>query len=198
MPQKRNRRGPPPVMTWGKASPVIIAAGLSDLIGIFFEFFWFFGPALAAAYCSATVSDVAIVGGLLATGCVAAATVGGAAVSAFTTPFGVIMAMAVAFIGFLIVGLWVVKTNVRIFKANAAGSLWFMGGFGVSMMPLIGIVPAFSLVLLKLYRTQIRVEKAAYVKWEKENAAAQLQERQQQEAQLIQTQAAQFAAADVY
>jgi len=197
MPQKRNNPEPPEVMTWGKASPVIIAAGLSDLIGIFFEFFWFFGPALAAAYCSATVSDVAVVGGLLATGCVAAATVGGATISAFTTPFGVIMAMAVAFIGFLVVGLWVVKTNARIFKANAAGSLWFVGGFGISMMPLIGIIPAFSLVLWKLYRTQIRVEKAAHAKWKKEQGNAQLQERRYQ-AQLTQAQAAELAAADVY
>ena len=199
MPQRKNNSEPPPAMTWGRALPVVIAAGLFDLIGIFFEFFWFFGPALAAAYCSATVSDVAIVGGLLATGCAATATVGGAAVSAFTTPFGVIMAMAVAFIGFLAVGLWVVKTNARIFKANAAGTMWFVGGFGVSLTPLIGVIPAFSLTLWKLYRTQIRVEKAAYAKWKKEQAATQLQERRRQEAaqaQLIQYRADKVAQAE--
>ena len=195
MPQRRSDLEPP-VMTWGKAAPALIAAGMFDLIGIFFEFFWFFGPALAGLYCAVKVGDVVGVGGILAAGCAAGAAAGGVALAAFTTPFGIIMGIATAFIGFLTVGLWVVTTNARIFNANVAGSVWFVGGFGVSMTPLIGIIPAFSLVLWRLYHTQIRVEKAAHAKWKKEQGDAQLQERQQQA--LMQVQSAELAATDVY
>ena len=45
-------------MTWGKALPLLIVAGIFDVIRIFFEWFVFFGPALGAVACTAGVNSV--------------------------------------------------------------------------------------------------------------------------------------------
>jgi hypothetical protein len=55
--------------------------------------------------------------------------------------------------------------------------------FGVAALPLIGAIPTFSITLYKLYRRQIKLEKAAYKKWEKTHAAEQVQQRQERAAQ---------------
>lgn len=189
MPQNRNSAKPPEAMTWGRAMPMIVVAGVFDLVRIFFEMFWFFGPALVATYCAVNASAwVGSLWGLTAELCVAGVGVAGAAVSAFTIPFGTTMAMATGFLGYLTLGLWILMRNPKIFKANAGGSLWLAGGFGVSIVPLIGTIPAFSLVLWRMYRTQIHVETAALKKWEKEHAAARRQEREQQVAAIARMQ----------
>lgn len=189
MPQNRNSAKPPEAMTWGKAMPMIVVAGVFDLVRIFFEMFWFFGPALVAAYCSMQASDwVGHLWGLTEAACTAAAGAAGFYGAAVTIPFGTTMAMATGLFGYLTIGLWILMRNPRIFVANASGSLWLAGGFGVSVVPLIGAIPAFSLVLWRLYRTQIHVEKAALKKWEKEHAAAKRQEREQQAAALARMQ----------
>jgi len=195
MPQKGSNQEPPPVMTWSKALPVIIVAGIFDAIRIFFEMFWFFGPAMAAIVCAAKATEYvgASAGNLL---CGAAATVGGVAISEITTPFGVVMAMAVGLFGFLTLGLWILMTNSRIFKANATGSLWFMGSLAVSEVPIVGAFPSFTVVLWKLYGTQIKAEKAALKKYLEKNADAELAERNRQTTQLIQIQTAQAAEAE--
>jgi len=199
MPQKRNNPEPPEVMTWGRAMPVLVVAGIFDLLRIFFVLFWFFGPALAAVYCVSSVSGwVGSLWGMTAAACGIGAAAAGAAVSAFTIPFGTVMAMAVGLFGFLTLGLWILAKNARIFKANATGSLWFVGGFGVSQIPLIGALPAFSFVLWKLYKTQIRVEKAARRKWEKEQADGRERERNRQTARLMQARDDRLASAEVY
>jgi len=181
MPQNRNSAKPPEVMTWGKASPILVVAVLFDLVRIFFEMFWFFGPALVAVYCSMQAGEwVGSLWGLTEAACSAAAGVAGFYGAAITIPFGTTMAMATGLFGYLTLGLWILMKNPRIFVANASGSLWLAGGFGVSVVPLIGAVPAFSLVLWRLYRTQIHVEKTALKKWEKEHVAAKRQERERQ------------------
>lgn len=183
MPRNRNSEKPPEAMTWGRAMPMIVVAVLFDLLRIFFEMFWFFGPALFAAFCSMQAGEwVGSLWGLTAKACTAGAAVGGAAISAVTIPFGTTMAMATGLFGYLTLGLWILMRNPRIFLVNAGGSLWLAGGFGVSIVPLIGAIPAFSLVLWRMYRTQIHVETAALKKWEKEHAAAKRQEREQQQA----------------
>jgi hypothetical protein len=178
------------MMTWGGATPVIAVAGIFDLLRMFFEMFWFFGPAIAGLYCTSKASDlVGNLWGLTATLCAGVAGAAGAAVSEVTIPFGTIMAMAVGLLGFLTLGLWILMKNARIFKANATGALWFIGSLGVSEIPIIGTIPAFSITLWKLYKTQIRIEGAARKKWEKEHAqeaAMQVRQRQQQAAQLMQ------------
>lgn len=187
--QNRNSTKPPEAMTWGKALPMIVVAGIFDLVRIFFEMFWFFGPALVAVYCSMQASDwVGSLWGLTEAVCTTAAGVAGFYGAAITIPFGTTMAMATAFFGYLTLGLWILMKNPRIFVANASGSLWLAGSFGVSVVPLVGAIPAFSLVLWRLYRTQIHVEKEALNKWEKEHVAAKRQEREQQAAMLARMQ----------
>ena len=185
----RRGEGPPPVMTWGKALPVIIVAGITDALKLMCEWLIFFGPALAGLYCTVKTGGSALAG--------AACTAAGGVVSFFGAavigPFGLIMAMAVAFIGWLIVGFWILATNRRIFKANAAGSLWFMGSLALGLVPFLDTLPFLTGTLIKLYRTQIKVEKAAYKKWEKETAEARQREQQRamHAAQIQQAQTAQ-------
>ena len=191
MPQNRNNPPqPPPVMTWGKALPVLVVAGIFDLMGLFFNMFWFFGPALAAVWCTVKATDVAgavgtYVGGAL---CATVATVGGSLAVGPLETFGIIMAMAVGLAGWLVVGLLLLIFNGRIFKENA---LWFAASLLIDEMPIIGSLPALTGVTWKMYHTQIKTEKAAFAKWQKEQADVQLQKRQRQAAQLMQAQAMQ-------
>lgn len=179
-------------MTWTKASPVLIAAVIFDGARMFFEMFWFFGPALAAALCTAAASSV-LGGGGAATAvsglfCSAGATAIGVLGAVPIEAFGILMSMALGFAGFLTLGLGILMTNSRIFKANATGFLWFIGSFAVSEIPLIGTLPSFTIVLYRLYHTQIKVEQAALKKYQEEQVAQQLQNRRQQAAQIAQQQ----------
>ncbi|TSA43984.1 hypothetical protein D4R49_01135 [bacterium] len=206
MPQNKNSQKPE-VMTWGKAAPVLIFAGIFDLIRMFFEMFWLLGPVTAGILCTVKVNDAigasvtGTVGKVVAGACTAGAATFGALGMPWIETFGIIMADAFGLIAFLVLGFWIVMKNPRIFKANASAWLWMTGSLGVSVIPLIGTLPAFFVVLRMLYSRQIKVEKAALARWEKENAAAQLRERQRQQqmqqAQLMQTQANQFAMGDV-
>ncbi|OYV27805.1 MAG: hypothetical protein B7W98_00975 [Parcubacteria group bacterium 20-58-5] len=193
-------------MTRPKSMPIIVVAGLFDAIRLFFEAFWFWGPALAGLYCtvkgSALVSSWTLgIAGVKTTAalCSAAAIAGGTAVSEITTPLGVVMADAMALIGFLVLGLWILLGNARLLKAVTEAPLWFSGAFALSGLPLIGSFPFFSVVLWKLYGAQIEAESAAHAKWKRENADALRQEQQQRVAQVMQLQqlqAAQVAAAE--
>jgi hypothetical protein len=190
-------------MTWGKATPVLAVAVIFDLIRCFFEWFVFFGPALGAVVCTAGINSVvgttiAATGGkVVATVCTAAGVAGGIALSETTETIGEIMSIAIGFAGFLTLGLWIIIANPRIFKVNVSGSWWFIGGFGISEIPFVGSIPAFSIVLYKLYRTQIKIEKANLKKWESEQENNRLQERNQRVAELMQEQQAQLEPAEI-
>ena len=202
MPQKRNSSEPPKVMTWKRALPVLILCVVFDALRLMFEMFWFFGPALVAIYCtvkgSETLSTVTF--GLLGTGtagvvCSSAAIAAGIVGAAVIESFGVMMAMATGLAGWLTIGIILIIFNRRIFEENA---LWFAASLLVSEIPIVGSIPAMTIVVWKMYSTQIKIEKAVLKKYEEEQKAAQLRERRQQEAQLMQLQAAQLASADVY
>jgi len=196
MPQKRSEPEPE-VMTWGKALPAMAGAAVVDALRFFFTLFWFFGPALAALYCESTVGGwVGSLWGFTGAACSAGAVVAGSAASAVTAPFGVIMAGAVGLFGFLAVGLWIALTNRRILETVKNAPLQFAGAFAVGEIPLIGAFPVLSVMLWKLYATQIKVEKAAHAKWEKEQAALRQQEREQQREQLMRAQVTQVAEAN--
>ncbi len=195
MPQRKSSPEPK-VMTWGKASFVLVAAVIFDLVRGFFQLFWFFGPAMAGLYCTLKVGDVWVVGKLLVAGCVALAGGAGVAFSEVTGPFGVLMADSIGLIAFLTLGLWIVITNERILKSIANAPLQFAGAFAIGEIPLIGAFPVFSVILWRLYSTQIRVEKAAHAKWEEEQATLHRQEQEQQNARLMQARVAQVAAAN--
>jgi hypothetical protein len=169
--------------------PVIILAAVFDLIRAFFQFFWFFGPALAGVYCTVKVSSwVGSLWGATDAACVAGATYLGFASFAVAAAFGTIMAMATGLLGWLTLGAILMATNGRIFRENF---LWFGGGLAVSQIPFVSTLPAFSFTLWRLHHTQIKKEQAALKKWHKDNDAAQLQERNQRAAQLMQAQAMQ-------
>lgn len=187
MPQKRNSQEPPRVMTWMKASPVLIVSFIFDALRFMFSQFWFFGPVLIG------IGTSAVVGGV--TGKVAGVIAGGASVlgAPELQIFGIVMAMAVGLLGWLTIGLLLIITNARIFKENAGNTLWFIASLGISEIPFIGALPALTGTVVKMYSTQIKKEKAMLRKYEKEQAAVQLQERKQQAAELMQVRAAQLA-----
>lgn len=180
MPQKRN--SPPEVMTWGKAVPVLVVAAVFDAIGLLCQMLWFFGPAFAGLICTATASSYVgepIAGAVCGTSAVAA----GIAANAVLMPLGVILGMAVGLFGWLTIGLWLMVSNKRIFKENA---LWFAGSLLMEEIPLVGALPALTLTVWKMYRTQIRVEKEEFRTFQKEQATQELIERRRQEAVLAQ------------
>lgn len=187
MPQKRNSQEPPRVMTWMKASPVLILSFIFDALRFMFSQFWFFGPVLIG------IGTSAVVGGV--TGKVAGVIAGGASVlgAPELQIFGIVMAMAVGLLGWLTIGLLLIITNARIFKENAGNTLWFIASLGISEIPFIGALPALTGTVVKMYSTQIKKEKAMLRKYEKEQDAVQLQERKQQAAELMQVRAAQLA-----
>lgn len=187
-------------MTWAKASPVLVVCVIFDALRIFFEQFWFFGPALAAVACTGVVSSVVgELGGLTAAACTAGAGVLGYFGAAPIEAFGVIMAMAVGLMGWLAIGLMLIVSNARIFEENAGHALWFAGSLLISEVPIVGTIPALTIIVWRMYRTQIKKETAALQKYEGEQAAAlaeEQRERQRQAAELMQAHAAQLAAAE--
>jgi hypothetical protein len=56
--------------------------------------------------------------------------------------------------------------------------------FGVAALPFIGAIPTFTITLSKLYRRQIKLEKAAYKKWEKAQAEEQNRNREKEAAEI--------------
>jgi|GEM_PF-999661 hypothetical protein len=191
MPPRKNS-APPPVMTWSKAAPTLVIAGVFDALRAFFEFFFFFGPALAAVACTAAINSklgisvAGIAGKVTATLCAGAAGILGFLGVGPIETFGLLMADAMGLIGFLALMLWVLMSNSRILKTAATAPFQFVGAFIAGEIPFLGALPFFTVVLWKLYRAQIKSEKAAFKKWEQANAAAQLQERNQQAAQVMQ------------
>lgn len=191
-------------MTWAKATPVLVVAGIFDLLRMFFEMFWFFGPALAAVACTAgvnsyvgtTVAETA--GKAVAVVCGAVAGVAGYFGSPAITAFGVVMAMAVGLFGWLVIGGWMMMTNARIFKENEGNALWFVGSLIVSEIPIVGTIPGITGATFKMYRTQIKKDKENLKKYNESQAAAQAQERDQKIAQLMQARAAQQEPAEIY
>ena len=205
----RNNSEPPPVMTWPKAMPVLVVAGVFDLVRMFFNMFWFFGPALAAVLCTTVVNNalgttVSNVLGMVITGtCAGAAASLGTATFGMTAAFGTLMAIATGLLGWMVCGFWLMRTNARIFKENV---MWFVASLAISEVPIVGTAPALTIVLWRMHSHHIKTEKAAYAKWEKENADTLQQQRNQQLMRFAQLQAAEeaqfrddeLASADVY
>lgn len=180
-----------------KASPVLAVCFVFDAVRFVFEQFWFFGPALAAVYCTANVGGVVSTwsAGLLGTKtaaavCGASATVVGSLGAPAIAAFGVVMAIAVGLFGWMTAGLMLMMTNARIFKENEGHALWFGFSLLISEVPIIGSLPALTGVTVKMYSTQIKKDKESLKKYEKETAAARLQEQNQQTAYLMQSSAA--------
>lgn len=197
MPQNRASEKPPEVMTWTKVLPVLIISLVFDAFRLFFEMFWFFGPALAALYCTAKVSGVVgtTLGGFA---CTAGAGVVGFMGAGPLAAFGVVMAMATGLLGWMTVGLIVIMTNGRLFKENAGHSLWFIGSLMVSEVPFIGALPAITLSIVRMYRTQIKNDVIAFATFEKTRIEERNRAQQEQLAELMQARAAAQEQEDIY
>lgn len=202
MPRKGTSLKPPEAMTWRRALPVIVVAGILDALRLFFTMFWFFGPALAAVYCNSKAEEwVGALWGLTASACSAGAIAAGSALFEVTASFGTIMAMMVGFAGFLGLGMWMLASNARIFKVNATHSLWFVSSFGISEIPFLGAIPAFSIALWRMYRTQIHIEEKALRDWSAARTrelALERRAQQQQAAYFMQARTAELAQDDIY
>lgn len=192
MPQKRNSP-PPEVMTWARASPVLILCVIFDALRFFFNMFWFFGPALAALYCTVKVSDaVGSLGGIVAGACTAgAATAGGLAFGAIEM-FGVIMAMAVGLVGWLTVFLVQLMNNFGIFKENFAMIIRFGLSLLLSEIPIINALPSLTIINATMFHIQIKKGQEELRKWKEAQTTTQQAER----AQFMQNQATQQEAAN--
>ena len=169
-----------------KASPVLIVTGIFDALRFVCEQFWFFGPALAAIYCTAAVSEkIGSLGGATAAGCGMVAGVAGYFGEPAIAAFGVVMAIAVGLFGWMTVGLILIMTNGRIFEEHEGHALWFAASLLISETPIIGSIPGLTGVTIKLYYTQIKKDKENFAKYKKEQAAQQLQEQKQEQNQKI-------------
>lgn len=187
---------------------MLIVCAVFDVARGFFEFFWFFGPALAAVTCTAGVNSAigtsitaGVVGKGVAAVCTAAAGAAGFFGAGPIAAFGVVMAMAVGLFGWGTVTLILAITNPKIWRSNVSGWIWSIFALGISETPFLGTVPMLTITHWRLYRGQIRADKAALKKYRQEQnkitAAMQRREQNQQTAQLMQAQAAEAAAADV-
>jgi hypothetical protein len=205
MPQNKNNQKPK-VMTWAKASPVLVVAGIFDALRAFFEMFWFFGPALAAVACTAGVNSLvgttvaATAGKAVAIVCSAVAGTAGYFGAPAIAAFGIVMAISVGLFGWLVVGSIMLTTNGRIFKENEANIFWFVGGLLISEVPIVGSFPALISITWKMYSTQIKKDKEVLKKYEteqKERVALQAQDRNQRIAEFVQASQAQYAQAEI-
>ena len=199
MPQKNSK---PPIgrMTWGRAVPVLVICVIFDAVRMFFEMFWFFGPALAGAICTVKVSGAI---GTTAGGLVCGA--GAAAVGYFGSPalitFGIIMAMTIGLVGWATVTLILAVTNPKIWASNIWGWAWSLFALGISEAPLLGTIPMLTITHWRLYIGQIRKDGAALKQYQKEQAQAAAVARSIQQQRLVeqmQAQATEPAPVDVY
>jgi hypothetical protein len=199
-------------MTWGKAMPVLIVCVVFDAVRLFFEQFWFFGPALAMVACTGAGGAIIeyVTAGWLGTKVAAALCGAGLVVAEYLgvgvpiEAFGVLMAMAVGLMGWLTVGLMLILSSARMFEENAGHALWFTASLVVSEIPIIGTIPALTIVVWRMYRVQIKKETAALRKYESEQATALAEERAKQQRQAVEfiqsraLQQAQMAATEIY
>lgn len=204
MPRKTKSSPPPEVMTWARASPVLALCVIFDAARAFFNMFWFFGPAMAALACTVIANNAigetiaGAAGKVVAAGCTTAAAAVGFFGAVPIQAFGVIMAMAVGLIGWLTVFLIQLLRNSDIFKENFAMIIRFGLGLLLGVIPIINALPSLTILNTTMFHIQIKKGKEELQKWKEENAAAQLQERNRQVAELMQARAAQSAQDDIY
>lgn len=185
-------------MTWSRAIPVLVVAFIFDALRFLFDMFWFFGPAIAALYCTSAANSAlgtsvaGVAGKVVAVGCSAVAGVAGYFAAPALIMFGVIMAMAIGLMGWMTIGFIILMTNPRILKGTGGNAVWFIVSLLISELPLIDAVPALTGTLFRMYSVQIKNEAHAQQAYEKAHAEEQLQERNQHRAQLTQARDAQM------
>ncbi len=188
---------PPEPMTWSRAMPILVTALIFDALRFLFTMFWFFGPALAALYCTSSVNGAlgttvgGVAGKIVAGGCSVTAGVAGYLTAPALETFGIVMAMAVGLLGWMIIGLIFLLTNPRGLKENTGNILWFVASLLLSEIPFIDAVPTLSVTMAKLYYSQIRKEKADWASYQEASAAEEQALRNQRVAAFFELQQAQ-------
>ena len=181
MPSPRNNnQSPPKTMTWAKASLVLALCVIFDALRFLFEQFWFFGPLLIGSGTAVAVSHVV---GSQSAGTATGALVGGATAllgGPELEVFGIIMAMALGLLGWMVIGFVLLATNARIFKESAVGTIWFVSALFVSELPILGAVPALTIIVWRMYHTQIKKERLALRQYENEQNSLRQQEQEMQ------------------
>ncbi len=170
-------------MTWTKAVPVLAVSIVFDAVRLVFANFWFFGPALAGTGAAAWVSSMlggGVVGGVVGVGAGAVTTYYAAAASGAFQMIGTVIAMAIGFMGWLTIGLWLVVGNPEIFKVSASNKLWMLLGLGVAETPILSsFVPALTGSVVRAYRVQIKHDKAVLKRWQAKQARIEKENRTQ-------------------
>ena len=160
-----NELGPePPVMTWGRAVPILGICVVFDLLKLFCNFLWFFGPLLAAASVYGPLANY--LGSWLAS-MLAGLTGVAAGVSAgfIFEALGAALAMFVALIGWLTVAILLAMANPRIFDVRLGHWLWVLIGWAFSEVPFLDAAPTMTGTVGGMYYRQIKHEKAAHGAW---------------------------------
>lgn len=168
----------PPVMTWGKALPVLAVLALFDAMRFVFEWFALFGPVLAGTAAAGWLSQY--LWGPLATAIGAGVAIGtGAFGSEVYEAFGLILAIMVGLMGWLAFFTILLVVNWRIFKVNPFALISLVAGFLISETPFLGSIPAISGTAWRLYRTQIKTERAAHKAWQARKEAFERRRQEQ-------------------
>ncbi|MBU6321188.1 MAG: hypothetical protein KGI78_00270 [Patescibacteria group bacterium] len=158
--------GPAPRrMTWAIALPIIAIAGVFWVLQALFEWFGFTGPALIGTAAGTWLAGYlgSFIGSLFGAGVAAAsAFFGGEALEVL----GMGIAEPIGLLGWLVVGLILLKVDLRLFKEDIRATLWFGAALIVAEIPLIGTIPSIVAATAILLRAQIKRERAAYAAWQ--------------------------------
>lgn len=185
-------------MTWGKAALPLTIVVVLWLLRVMFEMFWFFGPALLAVGCTVGVNSVvdtstaSAAGKVVATACTGVSAIIGFFGIEIIEPLGIVMAMAVGFISWLLVGFIMLLSNQRVFKEEPLAGVWLTGGLIVNEIPLIGTLPGLTTAVWRIYHKQIKRDRKKLKEYEAAVAAQKTQERQMQIDQFMEVRQAQI------
>ncbi|PIR83200.1 hypothetical protein COU19_01655 [Candidatus Kaiserbacteria bacterium CG10_big_fil_rev_8_21_14_0_10_56_12] len=189
-------------MTVWRAAPLLVGCIALDAVRAFFVGLWIFAPALGAFWCTSAVNGALgtsvagdAVGKEVFVGCSTAAGVAGGATSEFLAPFGAFLAIIAGIFGWLAVGFFVALFYRRTIRAQRGRHLWLFAGLVLTEVPFLDIIPGITVVMWRMIKRQIKVEKKALREWEKVRAATRARERQEQIAAMSEARARQQAQA---
>jgi hypothetical protein len=166
----RKRAAPPaavkPRMTNTKAAILLGLAVIFDVLKFMCTQLWFFGPALIGTAVAAATGSKAVgaLAGALGIGAQVFPAIGiGIAV------LGLILAITVGFLGWLILIITMAAFGIRFFDGHNRAFLRIFVGFLVSELPLIDALPSFTFSIWSIVRGEYKADKIA----RKEAAAKQ-------------------------
>jgi hypothetical protein len=184
-----------------KATILMSLALVFDVLKFMATQLWIFGPALVGG--AAGVAVASQYGALAgkAAGLITGAASGAAelipGVAAGVELIGVILALAIGLLGWLILITVMASFRIRFFKGESRNFLRLFVGFLVSEIPLIDALPSFTVSTWLIIRGEYKAQKEAKAKYDAEYGAFLKQQQRTQnieQKQLLQLQAAQIQA----